>query len=117
MDSVSKHATESLRQQMISNRKVPVSVTVEERKISVKAVPSLSEIEVAAKNSERSKASKTFCSRSGGYPDLDVKEGIYLLLWASMTHNLQQTQAASSINNDLHSEHKVTHSEVNVTER
>lgn len=86
-------AIESLRRQMISNKKVPAAVVIEERKISVIAVPSLREIEIAAKSSERSMASKTFCSRSGGYPDLDVKDGIYLLLWASMTHNLHQAQA------------------------
>ena len=105
-EPVSKYADESLRRQMLSNRKAPINVVVEERKISVKAVPSLSEIETAAKNSERSKASKTFCSRSGGYPDLDVKDGIYLLLWASMTHNLQQTQAASSISNSIQHTHE-----------
>lgn len=93
-------AIESLRRQMISNKKVPATVVVEERKISVIAVPSLREIEIAAKSSERSTASKTFCSRSGGYPDLDVKDGIYLLLWASMTHNLHQAQAISQ--QDVH---------------
>lgn len=93
-DTVTSPSFESIKRQMIINSKPPPAiVVVEDRTISIVAVPSLREIEDAAKISERSVASKTFCSRSGGYPDLDVKDGIYLLLWASMTQNLQNSQA------------------------
>lgn len=93
-DTVTSPSFESVKSQMIANSKPPQAiVVVEDRRISIVAVPSLREIEDAAKVSERSVASKTFCSRSGGYPDLDVKDGIYLLLWASMTQNLQNSQA------------------------
>ena len=93
-DTVTTPSFESIKRQMIVNSKPPPAiVVVEDRTVSVVAVPSLREIEDAAKVSERSVASKTFCSRSGGYPDLDVKDGIYLLLWASMTQNLQNSQA------------------------
>ena len=95
MSPAGTSAIEAVQRQIISSKKVQPKVVLEERRISVIAVPSLREIEEAAKISERSKASKTFCSRSGGYPDLDVKDGIYLLLWASMTHNLHQEQALS----------------------
>lgn len=95
MSPLGTSSIESTQRKMISTTKVQPTVVVEERRISVIAVPSLREIEDAAKGSERSIASKTFCSRSGGYPDLDVKDGIYLLLWASMTHNLHQEQALS----------------------
>ena len=100
-DTVTTPSFESIKRQMIVNSKPPpASVVVEDRTISIVAVPSLREIEDAAKVSERSVASKTFCSRSGGYPDLDVKDGIYLLLWASMTQNLQNSQALKVTDGD-----------------
>jgi hypothetical protein len=96
--SLNSPAIESIKHQMMVNRKPPPpTVVLEERRISIVTVPSIREIEDAAKISERSIASKTFCTRSGGYPDLDVKDGIYLLLWASMTHNLHSTQLRSQI--------------------
>lgn len=96
LKSVNSPAIESIKRQMMVNRKPPPpTVILEERRISIVTVPSIREIEDAAKISERSIASKTFCTRSGGYPDLDVKDGIYLLLWASMTHNLHNTQLQS----------------------
>ena len=96
LGSVNSPAIESIKHQMMANRKPPpATIILEERRISVVLVPSIREIEDAAKISERSIASKTFCTRSGGYPDLDVKDGIYLLLWASMTHNLHNTQLRS----------------------
>jgi hypothetical protein len=96
LKSFNSPAIESIKRQMMVNRKPPPpTIVLEERRISVVTVPSIREIEDAAKISERSIASKTFCIRSGGYPDLDVKDGIYLLLWASMTHNLHSTQLQS----------------------
>lgn len=96
LKSVNSLAVESITRQMMVNRKPPPpTIILEERRISIVTVPSIREIEDAAKTSERSKASKTFCTRSGGYPDLDVKDGIYLLLWASMTQNLHNTQLRS----------------------
>jgi hypothetical protein len=94
MDKVSASASESLKRQLIDFKKVIPRIITEEKRMALLDVPTLQEVEKNAKISERSIASKTFCSRSGGYPDLDVKDGIYLLLWASMTHNLNQAQAA-----------------------
>ena len=100
LDTIHPPAVATLRRHTVMSKKIiPVNIVIEERATSVTKVPSLRKIEEAAKISERSMASKTFCSRSGGYPDLDVKNGIYLLLWASMTHNLQSEDASPLLSN------------------
>ena len=102
LGTINSPAVESVKRQSILNKKSPpVNIVIEERVTSVTSVPSLRKIEEAAKTSERSMASKTFCSRSGGYPDLDVKDGIYLLLWASMTHNLQSAETVPQLSKEV----------------
>lgn len=101
LDTINPPTVESFKRLTVANKKItPLNIVIEERVTSVTKVPSLRKIEEAAKISERSMASKTFCSRSGGYPDLDVKDGIYLLLWASMTHNLQSAEASPILSNE-----------------
>ena len=101
LDIINPPAVESFIRLTVLNKKIaPVNIVMEERVTYVTNVPSLRKIEEAAKISERSMASKTFCTRSGGYPDLDVKDGIYLLLWASMTHNLQSAEASPLLSNE-----------------
>lgn len=58
---------------------------VERAPIKVLQVQSLNVINGAALKSERSHASKEFCVKSGGYPDMNVRNDIYLRLWASVT--------------------------------
>lgn len=50
----------------------------------------------------RSTISKTICSRSGGYPDFEVKDGIYGLLWASLSASM-----TAKITDDLNQEKTV----------
>jgi hypothetical protein len=65
-------------------------------KIVHKRVPSIHEIVHTAKRIDKTSASKSFFRHSGGYPDSDVKERIYTLLWATMIHNLERSPATAA---------------------
>jgi hypothetical protein len=61
---------------------------VEESPINIREVPSLSEIQKLAKQTEKTVDSLSYCQYSGGYPNESVKESVYLKLWACLTHEL-----------------------------
>lgn len=69
--------------------KVPPPVPLEVRTKRQMIVPTVSELNNAVRRSRRTESSKDFCMKSGGYPDKDVKEGVYLLVWSMLTKNLE----------------------------
>jgi len=89
LNQVSYSATESLKRQMSLYRKQPIAVVVERRRIPPIPVQSVRELESTVKISARSTASKNICRRSGGYPDLEVKDGIYGLLFAALNISMK----------------------------
>ena len=72
---------------------VPPTV-VEPRQVYTVEIPNITEIEYRAIHSKRSSSSKQFCTRSGGYPDIDLKTDIYTLLYATQIRNFKEKQAA-----------------------
>lgn len=64
-------------------------VPVEKRTNRQMIVPSINELDNAVRTSTRTRASKEFCIKSCGYPNREVKEGVYLLLWSTMTKHLE----------------------------
>ena len=69
---------------------------LEESPISIRAVPSISEIERLARRTRQSDFSKLYSQSSGGYPDPSVKESVYLNLWACLTHEMKAMGMESS---------------------
>lgn len=61
---------------------------VEESPINIREVPSLSNIQKLAKQTEKTVDSVSYCLYSGGYPNESIKESVYLNLWACLTHEL-----------------------------
>ena len=74
--------------------KVVSPTVVESRQVYTVEIPDISEIENRAIHSKRSSSSKEFCTRSGGYPDVDIKTDIYTLLYATQIRNYKEKQAA-----------------------
>ena len=73
--------------------KVVAPIVVEARQVYTVEVPDITEIEDRAINSKRSSSSKDFCTRSGGYPDIDIKTDIYTLLYATQIRTFKEKQA------------------------
>ena len=65
---------------------------VEAARVVVKKIPELNSIRHAANSISRSKASKDFCQKSGGYPNNEVKDSIYTVLMAYSSRAITQSQ-------------------------
>lgn len=76
------------RSQTNSRNSIPIIVPTENRKIADVSIPSVDELKRKLNLSH--KASHSDNLRSGGYPDVEVKKDVYLLVWASMVQNLKE---------------------------
>ena len=70
-----------------------IAIPIEARHV-VRQIPSLDQIESKANNIEHNRASKEFCRRSGGYPDVEVKHEIYMQLYSSALKAFTEKAAA-----------------------
>jgi hypothetical protein len=49
-------------------------------------IPSLTTIKETAKRTERTRSSKVFCQKTGGYPSKDIQNSLYSYLWEHQQH-------------------------------
>ena len=66
--------------------------TVEATRVVVKKIPDLNSIRQAANACSRTKSSKDFCQKTGGYPSHEVKDSIYTMLMAYSSRAITQSQ-------------------------
>ena len=69
--------------------KVVGPIQWETRNVAVE-VPSIESVEAKTRKSEHTALSRLFCRKSGGYPDFEIKNDIYTLLWASSVKALKE---------------------------
>lgn len=71
------------------------SEKLEESRINIRPIPSLSDIETLTLKSENSPQTINFSQFSGGYPDPSVRDSVYLNLWACLTHEINSIEEDS----------------------